>query len=60
MQKEVELLHGVWKRKYVFWELHYREHIETCHRIDVMHIEKMSVKACLGYCSTWQTRQKTG
>ena len=60
MQKKVEPLHGVWKLRSVFWDLPYWKHLDTRHCIDIMHIEKMSVIACLDYCSTWQTRQKMG
>nr|XP_043639389.1 uncharacterized protein LOC122610466 [Erigeron canadensis] len=39
---------GIWKKKYIFWELPYWKHLQVRHCLDVMHIEKNVCDSLIG------------
>nr|XP_043619644.1 uncharacterized protein LOC122591440 [Erigeron canadensis] len=53
-------LDGIWKKKSIFWELPYWEHLQVRHCLDVMHIEKNVCDSLIGLLLNIQGKTKDG
>jgi hypothetical protein len=59
-EKEHGPLMGVWKRRFVFWDLPYWKILGTPHSLDVMHITKNVCESLLGTLLNMPDRTKEG
>ncbi|GJW55620.1 uncharacterized protein Tco_0099705 [Tanacetum coccineum] len=51
---------GIWKKKSIFWDLAYWEHLQVRHCLDVMHIEKNVCESLIGLLLNIAGKTKDG
>ena len=51
---------NIWKKRSIFWDLPYWEHLEVCHSIDVMHVEKNVCDSLIGLLLNIRDKTKDG
>ena len=51
---------NIWKKRSIFWDLPYWEHLEVRHCIDVMHVEKNVCDSLIGLLLNISGKTKDG
>ncbi|GJR46496.1 uncharacterized protein Tco_1314599 [Tanacetum coccineum] len=51
---------GIWKKKSIFWDLAYWEHLQVRHCLDIMHIEKNVCESLIGLLLNIAGKTKDG